>query len=323
VNEQTVGVAMATCNGSRYLAAQLQSILWQDRAPDFLVISDDASTDDTVAVLEEALANAPFPVEVVRNDVRLGVQGNFERVTSLCDTDLVFLADQDDVWDRTKLRVMAEVFDGEVTAAFSDARILGGSGSETLWNRVGFGERERQEWGQGRGFEVLLGRNMITGCTMAVRREVIARARPFPVELMHDQWLGLVACLLGRVVPMSRTLVDYRLHETNAAGLNRREATARLRGGAQRRRSLEDLVAATSTVASRFADDSSCSDERRALTVERYHHARQRHRLSGSSLRRRIPIVWDELRTGRYRRFAEGWRSAAIDLIDPGGRGPI
>ena len=46
-----VSVCMATCNGSRYIRAQLESILEQLGPEDELIISDDASTDDTLDIV--------------------------------------------------------------------------------------------------------------------------------------------------------------------------------------------------------------------------------------------------------------------------------
>jgi glycosyltransferase involved in cell wall biosynthesis len=48
-----VSVAMATYNGEKYLKQQIDSILFQLRDGDELVISDDHSKDGTVSIIEK------------------------------------------------------------------------------------------------------------------------------------------------------------------------------------------------------------------------------------------------------------------------------
>jgi glycosyltransferase involved in cell wall biosynthesis len=75
----TLSVAMCTYNGAIFLPAQLESIARQERLPDELVIGDDCSTDDSVAVLEAFADRAPFPVRLHVNDHNVGSTKNFGR----------------------------------------------------------------------------------------------------------------------------------------------------------------------------------------------------------------------------------------------------
>ena len=50
-------IAMATYNGEKYLGEQLESFLLQTRLPDELIICDDMSTDGTIDILGDSLAN--------------------------------------------------------------------------------------------------------------------------------------------------------------------------------------------------------------------------------------------------------------------------
>jgi glycosyltransferase involved in cell wall biosynthesis len=62
---------MATYNGAPYIAEQLESFSRQTALPSELVITDDGSTDDTLAIIDAFAARAPFPVHVERNVKRL------------------------------------------------------------------------------------------------------------------------------------------------------------------------------------------------------------------------------------------------------------
>jgi len=99
----TLSVVMATCNGEKFLEDQLFSIARQARLPDKTLISDDGSTDATMAFLERFAWNSPFPVRLYRNPVSLGYRDHFIKAASLCQGDLIAFSDQDDVWLENRL----------------------------------------------------------------------------------------------------------------------------------------------------------------------------------------------------------------------------
>ena len=90
-----VSVAMATYNGSAHVAEQLTSILEQLGPHDEVVVVDDASTDDTRAVL--AAFDDPR-LRVLESPVNRGYVRAFERALGEARGEVVLLADQDDVW---------------------------------------------------------------------------------------------------------------------------------------------------------------------------------------------------------------------------------
>jgi len=105
---KSVSVAMATYNGARYLAAQLESLASQQHLPAELVVTDDGSTDETLSILAGFSRTAPFPVRVHHNAKRLGYRANFMRAAGLCASELVAFCDQDDVWSDDKLQRCVE-----------------------------------------------------------------------------------------------------------------------------------------------------------------------------------------------------------------------
>ena len=106
-----ISVALCTHNGARYVTEQVESILRQTLPPDEIVLSDDASTDDTVALVRAALAAHPnVELRVFENDPALRVTKNFEQAVVACTGDLVALSDQDDIWAPDRLERIAEVF---------------------------------------------------------------------------------------------------------------------------------------------------------------------------------------------------------------------
>ena len=92
---QRVSVCMATYNGASFVSAQIESILAQLVDDDELVIVDDASTDDTVAVVESI---GDPRIRIIRQNVNQGYVRTFERALREATGDVLLLSDQDDLW---------------------------------------------------------------------------------------------------------------------------------------------------------------------------------------------------------------------------------
>jgi len=120
-----VSVAMATYNGARFIAEQLESLSRQTLPPCELVIGDDGSTDDTLNIVEAFARTAPFPVRIHRNPQRMGHADNFLHTATLCSGDLIAFCDQDDVWLETKLARCCQAFqDRDVVLAVHAAHVV-------------------------------------------------------------------------------------------------------------------------------------------------------------------------------------------------------
>ena len=207
-----VSIAMATYNGARFIGAQLASFAAQTVVPDELVITDDGSSDDTLAIVEAFAATAPFAVEVHRNPARLGYARNFEKAIGLCGGEIIFLSDQDDVWLEDKIAVVLDCFDAnpETMVVINDAMITDG---DLIWfGRTQYGIIERSHIPRS-GF--------VQGCCSAHRAAWRKIALPLPdgVQLEgHDEWLNGLAYELGVVTLCRQPLQYYRRHAENASG---------------------------------------------------------------------------------------------------------
>ncbi len=205
-------VCMATFNGAAYVEQQLESILSQLGEDDEIVLVDDHSSD---ATMEIVAAFGDSRIKVYRNEKNLGVARTFEKALGLARGELIWLADQDDIWHPQKVSKMVEVFARrpEVTLVLSDARIVDQTG------RVMVESFFRRRGGFCAGIVHNLLKNKYLGCVMAFRRGLLDKALPFPADIpQHDMWLGLVNARYGQAEFLDRTLVDYRMHGGNASG---------------------------------------------------------------------------------------------------------
>jgi glycosyltransferase involved in cell wall biosynthesis len=108
-----VSVAIATYNGAHYLPELLNSIVAQTVRPTEIVCSDDASTDNTVEVLEEFARTSPVPLKIVRHETNIGIIENFLSAFEATSSPLIAYCDQDDVWFPSKLNYCLKLMDGD------------------------------------------------------------------------------------------------------------------------------------------------------------------------------------------------------------------
>lgn len=97
-----VSVAIANHNGARYLRAAVRSALGQDLAEIEVIVVDDASTDDSVA-LAESLARADSRVRVERLRRRRGPGGARNRALELARGQWLAVLDGDDLMHPARL----------------------------------------------------------------------------------------------------------------------------------------------------------------------------------------------------------------------------
>lgn len=326
--DERVSVALCTRNGARHVAAQIESICTQDLLPAEMVVSDDASGDDTLAVVQGTLNRCGLTeridLRLLRNDPPLGVTRNFEQAVTACGGELIALCDQDDVWHAGRLARMVAQFEArpELLLLHSDARLVDGDlrplGS-TLFQALEVKPEELAGIADGRAFEVLQRRNLVTGATTVFRRSLLTAALPFPAEWVHDEWLAAIASATGRLDVLPEALIDYRQHASNQIGARRpslREKLAKAlapRGTkhAQRLRRAEVLLERLQALGASVAP--ACLEAQHAKVA----HQRFRTLLPASRALRWLPVLIAAAR-GRYERFDRGWQSVAQDLLERG-----
>ena len=314
-----VSVAMATCDGERFVLEQLESIASQSRLPDELIVYDAASRDDTFAQLEAFASRAPFEVVATCNPNRLGITENFERAISACSGDIIFLADQDDVWLPEKIATLAPLLieHPDTGAVFSDGEIVDADGhslGDSLWRSLGFTRREQEAVRGGRAVDVFLRHVVAAGTTMAFRSSLRDLALPFPtLRSCHDAFVAFIAAATSRVEIVPEQLIRYRLHGANQIGIRNLDVFGQLA------KAREQIETGAFPYAVEFFQ---AARERLALAPpptlmqidQKILHASRRASMS-SRLGGRLGAIRQEIQSRRYWRYSYGWKSVAQDLL--------
>lgn len=203
-----ISVCMATYNGSSYIQSQIESILPQLEEGDELLISDDGSSDGTLEIICQYLSQNPNTVRLLMGPQK-GLIKNFEFLINEAKGDLIFTADQDDVWLPDKVEKIKYFFEQEPNAlvVVSDLIVVDADLNQLATSY--FEMRSAKS-----GFLNNLIKNYYIGAGMAFKRELKEIALPFPSRIpMHDMWLGLLGG--NKTYLLHESLTKYRRHSDN------------------------------------------------------------------------------------------------------------
>ena len=199
-----ISVCMATFNGEPYITDQLSSIFPQLGTEDEIVISDDNSTDKTVDIIKGFNDRR---IRLYINEFRNPIF-NFEFALRKCQGDVIFLSDQDDLWNTNKVKIVSGLLK-EYDMVVTDCEVVDGNG-------VTIHDSFFKLRNSGRGLIKNFIRNSYVGCCMAMKRKIVEKALPFPKSIsMHDIWIGMIAELYGMTYFCDQKLVKYRRHGGN------------------------------------------------------------------------------------------------------------
>ena len=214
-----ISVCIATYNGEKYIKEQLDSILCQLGAEDEIVISDDGSTDNTIEIIKNY------------NDNRIKIfhhkkeKHNYSGTLKTCflvgrnahnalknaSGDYIFWSDQDDVWLEGKVNAFMQHLKS-YDLVISDCIITDRNLKEIYPSHF-------QKFGYPNGsiFQTIC-KTKFLGCCLAFNRNILIRALSFPSEpIMHDIWIGLLACKYGKIKVEKLPYLLYRRHCGNAS----------------------------------------------------------------------------------------------------------
>lgn len=204
----SVSIVLCTYNGSRFLAEQVQSILAQTYPIEELIISDDASTDDTL-VLAQTLAAGDKRIRVIALNSNIGFSANFQQAILQATAPLIAISDQDDSWHPEKIERMVNALEPDAQLIYCDSvkfrESIPASPKSSTKNM-------RMEGSDPKKIAVY---NTVSGHAMLFRKELNKLSFPMPAGVYYDWWLAMIAMANGRVQFLPDILVYQRMHDHN------------------------------------------------------------------------------------------------------------
>lgn len=216
-----ISVCIATYNGDKYIKEQLQSILAQLGPNDEVIVSDDQSSDNTIAVISsfndprikiyshKKIAN---PYHGAYTNIYY-VYRNVENALLHATGDRIFLADQDDIWLPGKVARMMQEFDNGNECILHDNTVINNQHQvllDSYFNRT----RPGHSW-----FRFII-KCPYQGASMAFTRRIKDLCLPFPTNnpLSHDHWIACIAWTHGKNISfVKESLMLYRRHGHNVS----------------------------------------------------------------------------------------------------------
>jgi glycosyltransferase involved in cell wall biosynthesis len=180
-----LSVVLTSYNYARFLPAALEALAVQTRQPDELIVIDDNSSDDSVAVIKSFLDRFAG-ARLVQNPSNLGTIANLNRGLELAGGTVVFFAAADDIAYPALLERGMGLLEAHPQAALFSARsdIIDVEGARegtlataNLLREPGFVGPDAVAG------QLMRDDNWLTGNTTLYRRDTLAAAGGFAVEL--------------------------------------------------------------------------------------------------------------------------------------------
>jgi glycosyltransferase involved in cell wall biosynthesis len=218
-----INILMATYNGEKYLAEQLESLQAQTYQDWTLYVRDDGSQDNTLDILRRyALQDSRISI-LDNNGERLGACGNFSfLMEQSLDAEYVMFCDQDDVWMPDKIQLTLEAM-LDLEAKYGNMPLMIYTDLQVVDDRLNtiansFLAYQSIDPKRNNLHDILV-TNPVAGCTALLNRVLVKLAAPIPTDALgHDCWCSLVASAFGKLEHLSKPLIYYRQHGRNDVG---------------------------------------------------------------------------------------------------------
>jgi len=260
-----VAVLLCTYNGAGFLEQQLASISAQLFEDWVIYVSDDGSTDATLAILKAFTLRWGAERMVIRRGPGKGFSANFlSLLKAVPDHHRCYaFCDQDDIWHAEKLgRAVGWLMDNDAVPALfcGRTRLIDEAGTP-----LGFSPLFQRP----PTFQNALMQNIAGGNTMVINHVAYLLMKKTPDDaplVCHDWWAYLLVTGCGGVVHYDPVpTLAYRQHASNVIGANTTVASrfVRLRGMFKGRltRWNDENIASLRMLSSDLTSESACSLE--------------------------------------------------------------
>ncbi|HGD0413073.1 TPA: glycosyltransferase family 2 protein [Streptococcus agalactiae] len=213
-----VNILMATYNGEKFLAQQIESIQKQTFKEWNLLIRDDGSSDKTCDIIRNFTAKDSRIRFINENEHHnLGVVKSFFTLVNYEVADFYFFSDQDDVWLPEKLSVSLEAAKHKASdvplLVYTDLKVV----NQEL-NILQDSMIRAQSHHANTTLLPELTENTVTGGTMMINHALAEKWFTPNDILMHDWFLALLAASLGEIIYLDLPTQLYRQHDNNVLG---------------------------------------------------------------------------------------------------------
>lgn len=227
-----ISVALISYNGVEYIGEQLLSILNQTVKPDEIIISDDGSTDGTIDLIHsirKRYNNSGIRIIVLTDNPIHGISSNMNWALSHVNGDIVFIAGQDDVWERNKIQSIVRVYENNKDAqiVITNAKMIDAKGNlyqgvfcESFISSLGVDEGALIKVDRRKYMESVESDALVSGPVLSLKKSLLELVVPIPPSILEDQWMEFLGLAEDSLYFLNEKTTSYRIHNSSTHSKN-------------------------------------------------------------------------------------------------------
>ena len=203
-----VEVIMAVHNGEKYIREQIESIFNQTLKPNKIIFGLDSTTDNSFNIINFLLEKSSIKYEIYEVDFK-NPSLTFNYLENISQGEIIFFADQDDIWDRKKIEKCIREFNLGADMVIHNASLFYGknvNSRNSLWSSKSFRKGDSMPIN-------FLTKTIAFGTCMAFRKDIELFQSQFPKGFGHDNFKAILYMMMRKkIFLLDLELTKYRQH---------------------------------------------------------------------------------------------------------------
>lgn len=208
-----VSIMLPTYNHEIFIEDCLVSILKQDYEDLEIVVSDDASTDNTIEIVKKIATSYPGKIIISENSINIGITKNCNKALQKCTGEYICLFAGDDIMLPGKIAEQVQLLnnDHEAAICYHRVEVFSSSDNQRLYET----EHNRSIYS---AFDLIKKAGLPGANSAMVRRKCIpAGGYDERIGSVSDWLFFIEIALRGKIIFSNKILARYRKHEAGCS----------------------------------------------------------------------------------------------------------
>lgn len=208
-----IDILLATYNGEKFLANQLYSLLAQTYQNWRVLVHDDGSNDQTIAIIKQ-FALLDKRIILIEDGIKFGdaAQNFLHLLNKYSNSDYIVFCDQDDIWFESKLQLLYENIKNQQGGCAVYCNAYSYDGVKIIGDNVTSFKRKGLK-------DSLFLNGGVQGCSLMFNKALKNDIGIYPEFIwMHDHFITIFALTFGKIIYVDASLMLYRQHANNVTG---------------------------------------------------------------------------------------------------------
>lgn len=216
-----VSMIVVSYNHARFVLETLDSVKAQTYTNTELIIIDDCSTDDSVALIERWLRQTGTAATFIRHDQNRGICRTVNHAVAAASGKYIAMIASDDLWLPDKTERQVEIMESQpedVAVVYSDAMRIDSSG-QCLPGLLIATNWKLDKLPEGCVLDMLMRGNCVPALTAMIRRSCYDRVGTYDEELLYEDWdMWMRIARHYSFCCSAEPVAKYRIHEKSFTG---------------------------------------------------------------------------------------------------------